>query len=116
MATRLLEYKTGMSDPPQALQSYPWIPTGVLIDSAVIKARPGIVGAIHVRKSGNSTTVKLWDSSTTDTTGDVEVSRISVPDNGKEYLLFPLPGIECVKGIYVEIEAGKDPEVIVYYK
>jgi len=116
MATRLLEYKTDMSDPALTLQATPWIPTGVLTDSAVIKAVPGLVGAIHVRKNGNSTTVKLWDSPTTDTTGDVEISRISVPDNGKEYLLFPLPGIEPKLGIYVEIEAGKDPEVIVYYK
>ena len=116
MATRLLERKTGMEDTAQTLQALPWIPTGVLIDSAVIKAVPGLVGAIYVRKSGNSTTVKLWDSPTTDTTGDVEIARVFVPDNGKDYLLFPLPGIEAKLGIYVEIEAGKDPEVIVYYK
>lgn len=116
MANRLLEYKTKMEDHALTLLATPWIPTGVLTDSAVIKAEPGLVGAIHVRKGGNSTTVKLWDSETADTTGDVEIARVSVPDNGKEYLLFPLPGIEAVKGIYVEIEAGKNPEVLVYYK
>ena len=119
MATRLLEYKTRFTDFADSLTVLPWIPTGWLTASAEVKAVPGLVGGIIMREEDNDgdQVIKIWDSEDSTTDGDVEMARVygtGIAGNVVA-LVFPLPGIEAQKGIYVELSAG-DAEFVLYYR
>jgi len=119
MATRLLEYKTRLTDSADVLATLPWIPTGWHENSAQVKAVPGLVGGIimHEEDDGGDQVLKIWDSDSPVTTDDVEVARITGGGTAGNItaVMFPLPGIEVQKGIYVEINAG-DLEWELYYR
>ena len=119
MVTRLLEYKTRFTDPADVLTILPWIPTGWLTASAGVKDVPGLVGGIIMREEDNDgdQVIKIWDSEDSATTDDVEIARVygtGVAGNIVT-LMFPLPGVEAEKGIYVELSAG-DAEFELYYR
>lgn len=117
--TRLLQYKTKMSDRAVDIQATPWIPTGRLTVSAVIKATPGYFGGIIIQNPESETTqtIKVWDSETATTTGDNEVCFITCGPAADDKWVAPLePGVECENGIYVELEEQSSLEYLVYYK
>ena len=117
---RLLEYKTNLKDHAMTLLASPWIPSGEFIASAMIKAEPGLLGwvCVHSTDNGGDIHVRIWDSKTTDTTGDVVVSEIWVTTTragAHRHDTYLLPGVECAKGIYAEVTAG-DCSVTLGYK
>jgi len=112
MATRLLEYKTKMEDHALTLLASPWIPTGLFTSDTQVKAEPGLLGFICVRATdnGGDIQVSVWDTAVGATTAaEVVVSDMWVTvtrAGAHQSELFPLPGIECKHGIYVEVVAG----------
>jgi len=121
MATRLLEYKTDMSDRAAALQSYPWIPTGELEGSTIVKAIGGLLARLDVesKDNGGDISVEVWDSPDATLTNDVLVCRVRViitTSGAQNYWECPLePGAECEKGIYIKLVAG-DAYINLLYK
>jgi hypothetical protein len=119
--TRLLKSKIGPAAPANLFDSQPWISSGVLTASTVIKDKPGVFGGIIViaTDTGADISVKVWDSPDSTLTSDVELawctgttatalaqSSIGAPSQ---------VGVEATLGIYVEVLAG-DCSFIVYYK
>lgn len=121
MATRLLKYKTKMEDIAQTLQALPWIPTGELEASTVVKAIPGLVARLDVeaKDNGGDISVEVWDSPDATLTDDVLICRVRVITTtlgAQNYWECPLePGTECEKGIYVKLVAG-DAYINLLYK
>ncbi len=119
MALRVEEYKTKMADDAQALGRLPWIPSGWLVASDVIKAEPGLLGGILVRAedNGGDQIVQVWDSPDGTTgAGYVELARVycSATDELMIWVPFPLPGIEAKLGISVVIT--NEVEYEIYYR
>ena len=119
--TRLLETHWGPTTPAQARDTVPWIASGLLTESTLIKAEPGILGGVVVTAldDGGDIIVRVWDSESATLTDDDCIAKITVADVAANYqhsFGTPSPsGVEATKGIYVEIVSG-DPDVNVYYK
>ena len=119
MALRVEEYKVNLSEDAQALGRTPWIPSGWLDASDQIKAAPGLLGGILVRAADNDGNgiIQVWDTATGATTAaEVEMARVycSATDELMIWVPFPLPGIEAIYGIYVEVT--EDVEYEIYYR
>jgi hypothetical protein len=121
MATRLLQSKIGPAAPPSLSDSTPWISSGVLTASTVIKAKAGVLGGVLVTATdaGGDIDVIVWDSPTSTLTGDVALCRVPIPTTvSLTQESFGTPsqvGVEATLGIYVQVVAG-DCEIIVYYR
>jgi len=138
MATRLLEYKTKMSDKAVALAAYPSIPTGKLRESIVVKDGPGYLTG-YTSECGTTEgilTVEVWDmdqAMVTAVTGvPNEVTHLCVArlttrtTTIGDMCSWSTPnecGVECEYGIYLYItgEAGQEyqeclPIILLYYK
>ena len=100
-------------------ESYQWARASTLIER-LIKAEPGLLGwiCVHSTDNGGDIHVRVWDSETATTAGDVVVSEIYVTTTrlgAHRHDTYPLPGIECAKGIYIEVVAG-DCSIVIGYK
>jgi hypothetical protein len=119
--TRLLSSKIGPAAPEGLFNSQPWISSGVLTASTVIKAKAGVLGGIDVIASdnGGDINVIVWDSPTATTTSDVELTRVTIETTtdhaSKSHRAPSQVGIQAEFGIYVQLVAG-DCEIIVYYR
>jgi len=123
MANRLLKRKTAMTDTMAVLLSMPWIPTGELTASTLVKAEPGLLGGFTVEAANDlgDYEIEVWDS-VDGTTGAayVKVARLTINGLTTGDMVSwksPLePGVECRYGIYLLIVAGTTPKIILYYK
>jgi len=95
----------------------PWESSGVLAAGATIKAKPGLLGAIMVQATdtGVDQVLKVWDSPDATVTDDVILYQCDLPeatDGARQYVMFPMPGIQAHLGIYVEIAGALEYEII----
>ena len=117
--TRLSQNRVSLAAPPSVLAGAPWICSGQLTAAAVVSNGPCRLGAILVEidDTGQDSVITVYDSETTDTTGDeilgIFTANIVAKQNSQLYV-FPLPGVECAKGLYFTV-AG-DVKVYVYYR
>lgn len=111
----------GFNTPADARDAEPWIASGKLTSSTVIKAKAGLLGGVLVTATdnGGDINVVVWDSDTSDTTNDEQLARITIVDttaNAQNSFAAPSKeGVCAQNGIYVQVVAG-DCEFIVYYK
>jgi len=94
-----------------------WESSGVLAASTVIKAKPGLLGAVMVQTTDNGTdqVLKVWDSPDATMTDDVILYQCELPeatDGARQYVKFPMPGIQAHLGIYIEIAGDLEYEII----
>jgi hypothetical protein len=100
----------------------PWEASGIFTASAVIKDKPGLLGGVIVTVVGEGTadSIKVWDSPDADTTGDVELTRVTLAAGtnlGQQAIvMFPSPGVYAQLGIYVEMSSGAVLEYELYYR
>lgn len=117
--TRLSEKTVSLASPAALLMATPWICSGQLTAAAVVSNGPCRLGAVLVEidDTGQDAAITVYDSPTSDTTGDeilgIFTANLVAKQNSQMYV-FPLPGVECKKGIYIAV-AG-DVKVYVYYK
>jgi len=121
VALRVEESKTKITDTAQTLQATPWIPSGWISASDVIKAAPGLFGGIIVYNAAEQSVEYLiiWDSADGTTgAGYVEIGRVycAAGADDKDFLFALEPGIEAKLGIYVELQDQSNLSYNVYYK
>jgi len=99
----------------------PWLGSGVLVASTIIKAFPALLGGILVTAldAGADINVNVWDSADAAALGDELIARVTITAAvafTQSYFVTPSKeGIYCAKGIWIELVAG-DAAFIVYYK
>ena len=119
--SRTLVSRWSPGTPAIARESEPWVSSGILTASTVIKAAGGLLGGVLVTATdnGGDIDVVVWDSPTATTTDDEYLARITVVTttaNAQASFVAPSScGVQATLGIYVEVVAGH-PQVIVYYK
>lgn len=99
----------------------PWSCTGFKTADTVVKAAAGVFAGILVTATdaGGDIDVIVYDSPTSDLTGDIAVARVTIPTTvaNTQGSVGDLsgPGIVMSKGIWVDVVAG-DCQFLVYYK
>jgi len=99
----------------------PWVASGAITSSAVVKNAAGILGGVLVTTTdaGGDIDVLIYDSpDSTLTTGDEILARVRITEatTGAQ-ASFAAPareGVQALNGLYVDITG--DCQVIVYYK
>lgn len=82
------------------------VPKAVSGDT-VVSATPTSYRGFNFRETGaSSAVVRIWDSDTSDTTGDVMLETISLGASGSAGVEYSDPGITASKGIYVDVVSG----------
>jgi hypothetical protein len=98
-----------------------WTTTGFLTGDTVVKASAGLMSGVLVTATdaGGDIDVIVYDSPTSDLTGDNAVCRVTITTTtALSQASWGAPsqaGVDCPKGIYLDVVAG-DCQVIVLYK
>ncbi len=104
-----------------ARNSQPWVSSGAITASTVIKAKSGILGGVLVTAAdaGGDIDVIIWDSPDSTLTGDDVLARVTITDliaNTQASFAAPSQeGVEARNGLYAQVVAG-DCRLEVYYK
>lgn len=104
------------------LQRTLWIPSGGLTVSTLVSDESCIYGGMTVMATdiGGDIIVRVWDSANENSTedDDILIDEVTVVDtkvSATDLHVGLTPGVECRKGIWVEIATG-NAEVIIYYR
>lgn len=107
--------------PVMARDAMPWVTSGYVTTSTVIKNQTGLLGGVIVTATdaGGDIDVIVWDSPNSTLTSGEHLCRLTIPTTvANTQVSFAAPskeGVEARNGIYVQVVAG-DCQVIVYYK
>ena len=118
---RTNEGNLSLADNADSKISAPWIASGVLTASTVIKNKSGLLGGVVViaTDAGGDIDVIVWDSPDSTLTNDERLCRVTVPttltNTVESFGDLSSPGIQAQNGIYVQVVAG-DCQVYVYYR
>ena len=99
----------------------PWDSSGAKTADAVIKATPGVLAGFSVTQTdtGGDIDVIVYDSPTSDLTGDVALGRVTINSTTAlaqgSFGSLAGPGVLASKGLYLDVVAG-DCQVFVYYR
>lgn len=105
---------------PASRDASPWVATGALTASAVVKNAPGLLGGVLVTTTdaGGDIDVLIYDSPDSTLTNDEILARITITEQVEHFQSsFGPPareGVQAENGLYVHITG--DCQVIVYYK
>ena len=81
--------------------------SGVISSSTLVAAHRCKLVSVHVSSnSNNSNLIKVWDSSDTSTSGDVEIVRINTSADNSTTAFnqeYDMHGVNAAEGLYVQI-------------
>lgn len=93
--------------------------SGVLDGSALVSSQRTKLISIHVTSNASAANViKVWDSSDTQTSGDVEIVRINTSADNSTTAFnqeYDMHGVVAAKGLYVEITGSGSCAVTVTF-
>jgi hypothetical protein len=119
--TRLLRNRWKAADRAGARDAWPWIASGLLDASTVIKAEQGLLAGIvaFATDNGGDISLRVWDSANDTTDGKETLGYVNITEAASGAMAsLSCPsreGIEAEQGLYVEVVSG-DCTFIVYYK
>lgn len=105
---------------PASRDASPWVATGALTASAVVKNAPGLLGGVLVtaEDADGDIDVLIYDSPDSTLTNDEILARVRVTDlisGTQDSFCAPArEGVQAENGLYVDITGNC--QVIVYYK